>query len=64
MTVRKLEKGPQPCQFCGRTPACPDWTCKRLQSVTVDEAGWAVEFWPDEPTTIVVKTETEAKDGG
>jgi hypothetical protein len=48
VTVRRLP-GPAPCQFCGKVPACPDWTCKRIKSVTVDEVGWSVDFWPDEP---------------
>ena len=39
-----IEKNKKPCQFCGKTPACPDWTCARLSSVTVDENGWQVEF--------------------
>ena len=38
------KKTDKPCQFCGAVPACPDWTCKRLASVTVDESGWQVEF--------------------
>lgn len=33
------------CPFCGARPACPDWTCKRLASVTVDLDGtYTVEF--------------------
>jgi hypothetical protein len=45
--VRDISSGKKPeksCQFCGKTPACPDWTCPRIASVTVDESGWQVEF--------------------
>jgi hypothetical protein len=42
--IDKNKKADKPCQFCGKTPACPDWTCPRLASVTVDENGWQVEF--------------------
>lgn len=26
----------KPCRHCGRTPACPDWTCERLKSVVYE----------------------------
>lgn len=29
----------KPCQWCGRSPSCPDWTCERLASVEWDENG-------------------------
>jgi hypothetical protein len=32
------------CRFCGKSPPCPDWTCKRLKVVVEDSEGWQVEF--------------------
>jgi hypothetical protein len=35
------------CQFCGKTPACPDWTCERIHAVTMDaDGGWTVDLSP------------------
>ena len=42
--IDKNKKAEPSCQFCGKTPACPDWTCPRIASVTVDSDGWQVEF--------------------
>lgn len=51
MKVVGLDSKRKSCPFCGAQPACPDWTCKRLASVTVDEAGWSVEF----VTTVAIE---------
>jgi hypothetical protein len=45
MKVADLGEKQKPCQFCGRKPACADWTCPRLKMVQVDSDGWVVEFW-------------------
>jgi hypothetical protein len=39
-------KKPEPdCKFCGKAPACPDWTCERLASVWFGSDGsWEVRF--------------------
>jgi hypothetical protein len=60
--IETAKKVDEPCPFCGARPACPDWTCKRLASVTVDEAGWSVEFVPLEPTILVELEDDDEKD--
>jgi hypothetical protein len=44
MKVVGIDSKAKACQWCGAKPACPDWTCKRLSSVSQDETGWQVWF--------------------
>jgi hypothetical protein len=41
MKVVGIDSKAKACQWCG---AKPDWTCKRLSSVSQDETGWQVWF--------------------
>lgn len=38
------KKKASPCPYCGREPACPDWTCPRLKAVITEDSYQQVEF--------------------
>jgi hypothetical protein len=61
MKVVGLDEKRKACPFCGAKPACPDWTCKRLSSVAVEDESWQVWF-KDEPETSVEFTFTPDTD--
>lgn len=59
-SIESGKKPPESCQFCGKQPPCPDWTCERLAAVTVDTDGsWTVEFVQDEPPYIECQLPTD-----
>jgi hypothetical protein len=56
MTTKKVvgiesgKKPDEPCKFCGKTPACPGWTCSRLAAVVCHADGsYEVEFVLENP---------------
>ena len=50
--ITEGKKPEKPCIFCAAVPACPDWTCKRLSSVAVEDDSWQVWFVEEPETTV------------
>jgi hypothetical protein len=54
---KKTPETPPTCPYCGKKPACVDFTCPRIASVWSDDSGsWEITFHP--PHTPPIGDET------
>lgn len=46
MKLTSMEgKRKKPCPYCGAESACPDWTCKKIKAIVIEDGYQQVEYF-------------------